>query len=371
MKTKLYQKGIANIRLLVAQSIERQIPTLDYIMGFDKMSPTDKIWYEAYKKYGNRNHTWQDFRDMFYGDLNTMQKTVKNWKTWDEINNLLTQQDQLITEVKQLLKKYNLQSITKKDKDPERYEQFKKNYPDLIATFEKVLTVNREATQNYSTFSPEIAKLEKDFERKALAIPKDDKKATIDLITQYIQKMDEYINLKNADFVVGERIETYRKIILNNPDILHMTHNFTDLDGTSKVNLARMILNESAKIQGTPKGQIIHDDAPDGPHALTENQGGGYNKDTQHFLFKGNDIYFSNLLNFLMVLAHEDAHRIDYYNAEYGMIGYQIMKFVEDNYLNNEDIGKLYKKWATEQSSYYLDKVTATALKYTIEHQNE
>ena len=79
MKTKLYQKGIANIRLLVAQSIERQIPTLDYIMGFDKMSPTDKIWYEAYKKYGNRNHTWQDFRDMFYGDLNTMQKTVKNW----------------------------------------------------------------------------------------------------------------------------------------------------------------------------------------------------------------------------------------------------------------------------------------------------
>lgn len=58
-------------------------------------------------------------------------------------------------------------------------------------------------------------------------------------------------------------------------------------------------------------------------------------------------------------------------DAEYGMIGTQLMKFVENNYLNDSDIDEeLYRKFATEQSSYYLDKTIGAALKYEIEHQN-
>ena len=53
------------------------------------------------------------------------------------------------------------------------------------------------------------------------------------------------------------------------------------------------------------------------------------------------------------------------------MIGTQLMKFVEKNYLNNSDVDEdLYRKYATEQSSYYLDKTIGSALKYSIEHQN-
>ena len=67
-----------------------------------------------------------------------------------------------------------------------------------------------------------------------------------------------------------------------------------------------------------------------------------------------------------------DAHRIDYYNAEYGMIGTQLMKFVEDNYLNDNEIGvELYKKFATEQSSYYMHDTVAAALRYNIKYDTK
>lgn len=371
MKTESYNKAIDNIYNIVGQSVIRHIPTLDYIMGFDKMSSTDKIWYEAYKKYGNRNHTWQDFRDMFYDDIENMEKTVAHWKTWDEINNLLKQQNKQITEIRRLLQKYNVQSID--ENDAEKYEQYKKDYPDLMQAYQQYLVTTNEATPNYSTFNPEIAKLEKEFESKSKTISSDDKKAKIDLIVEYLKKMDEYINLKNGDFVVGERIETYRKIILKNPEILKTIQNFDNLSVAEKINLARMILDESSKIHGTPKGRVVHDDAPDGPHVLRGNQGGGYDRYGERFLLKGDN--FPGTWNFLKILAHEDAHRIDYYNAEYGMIGSQLMKFVTDNYLSNACIDeKLYRKWATEQSSYYLDTTIATALatalKYDTTHQN-
>ena len=132
-----------------------------------------------------------------------------------------------------------------------------------------------------------------------------------------------------------------------------------------------MILNQSAKIAGTPTGRIIHDDASDGPDILRKNQGGGYARKAESFLFRSDVSNFSKLWNFLKTLAHEDAHRIDYYNANYGMIGTQLMKFVESNYLNNSVVDEeLYRKFATEQSSYYLDKTIGAALTYEIEHQN-
>lgn len=369
MKTESYNKAIDKVHALVGESVTKQIPTLDHIMDVEHMSESDKIWYEAYKKYGNRNHTWQDFKDMFYGDMQTMQKTVANWKTWDEINDLLSQSNVLRTEVRKLLGKYDIRSIN--EEKTEEYARIKKEHPDLVAIYEKYLAVDDLAHANYSTFNPQVAKLEKEFEIKSKAINPDDKKSKIDLIVEYLKKMDEYVDLKNGDFVLGERIEMYRKIILKDSTILMMIQNFDNLSDAEKVDLARMILNQSAKITGTPTGSIIHDDSPNGPHVLRDNQGGGYIHKREEFLFRGNVSNFSKLWNFLKTLAHEDAHRIDYYNAEYGMIGTQLMKFVENNYLNNSDIDEeLYRKFATEQSSYYLDKTIGAALKYEIEHQN-
>ena len=363
MKTEQFENAINDIHSRVKELVMNQLPTLDGIMQVDKMSPEDRVFYEAYKKYGNRSHTWQDFKAMFNGDIATMQKTVKHWKTWDEINDALSQAYDLIPEIKRLLNKYKLESIdvTK----PEEFEQ----YPDLVAVCKKYSELYSGVHQNYSTFNPQVAKLEQEFEKKAKAIDKNDKKAKIDLVVEYIKKFDEYIYLTNGNFVIGERIELYRKIILQDQQILEQAKNFDNLSAIQKIDLARMILNKSAKITGTPTGKVTQDDAIGRTHVLEGDQTAGYAHKQKEFLFRAEILERYPLALFLKDLAHEDAHRIDYYNAEYGMIGTQLMKFVEDNYLNNKDIDvELYKKFATEQSSYYMHDTIAAALHYNIKY---
>ena len=178
MKIEQFNIATKNIINKIIQASKTQTPFLDYIMQVEKMSPEDKLFYEAYKKYGNRNHTWQDFKAMFNGDIATMQKTVKHWRTWDEINDALSQAYYLIPEIKRLIDKYKLETIdvTK----PEEFEQ----YPDLVAVCEEYRKVYNSTHQNYSTFNPQVAKLEQEFEKKAKAIDKNDKKAKIDLVVE-------------------------------------------------------------------------------------------------------------------------------------------------------------------------------------------
>lgn len=361
MKKEQFDIATQDIHSRVKELVLNQLPTLDSIMQADKMSPEDRVFYEAYKKYGNRNHTWQEFKAMFNGDIATMQATVKHWKTWDEINDALSQAYDLIPEIKRLINKYKLKTIdvTK----PEEFEQ----YPDLVAVCKKYHELYSEVYQNYSTFNPKVAKLEQEFEKKAKAIDETDKKAKIDLVVEYIKKFDKYIDLTNGNFVIGERIELYREIILKDQQIYELVKDFDNLSAMQKIDLARMILNKSAKITGTPTGKVTHDDAIGGPNVLKGNQLAGYAWREQEFLFRAEVLERYPLALFLKDLAHEDAHRIDYYNAEYGMIGTQLMKFVEDNYLNNNDIDvELYKKFATEQSSYYMHNTIAAAVSYDI-----
>lgn len=356
MKKEQFDIATQDIHSRVKELVLNQLPTLDGIMQADKMSPEDRVFYEAYKKYGNRNHTWQEFKAIFNGNIATMQATIKHWKTWDEINDFLSQAYDLTSEIIKLKKKYGLKSIA----------EFKQ-YPDLVAVYEKCLDLESQGQPNYSTFNPRVAKLEQEFEKRANAIEANDKKSKIDLVVEYIKKFDEYIDLTNGNFVIGERIELYREIILQDQQILEQAKDFDNLSAMQKIDLARMILNKSAKITGTPTGKVTHDDAIGGPHVLTGNQLAGYAWREQEFLFRAEVLERYPLALFLKDLAHEDAHRIDYYNAEYGMIGTQLMKFVEDNYLNNNDIDvELYKKFATEQSSYYMHNTIAAAVSYDI-----
>ena len=191
-------------------------------------------------------------------------------------------------------------------------------------------------------------------------------------ISEIKEKFDEYIDLTNGNFVIGERIELYREIILKDQQIYELVKDFDNLSAIQKIDLARMILNKSAKITGTPTGKVTQDDAIGRPHKLQEDQIAGYARKDLEFLFRASVLNRYNLWFFLKDLAHEDAHRTDYYNEEYGMIGTQLMKFVRNNYLNNKDIDvELYKKFATEQSSYFMDETVAAALHYNIKYDTK
>ena len=127
MKKEQFESAQKNIQKQIMQSVIQQIPTLDSIMQVDKMSPEDRVFYEAYKKYGNRNHTWQDFKAMFNSDITNMQATIKHWKTWDEINHIFSELHKQSDIVRTLMIKYNIKEFRKSD-----YKQYKNKFPDLI-----------------------------------------------------------------------------------------------------------------------------------------------------------------------------------------------------------------------------------------------
>lgn len=357
MKPELYKNATAKIWGLSWQAVYHQIPALDYVMGVANMSETDKIFYEAYKKYGNRNHTWQDFKAIFDGDVNVMQKTVKHWKTWDEFNNILNRLFEKTDRVKELLDKYNLKEI--QTDFMQTHPEYKDLYPDLVAVYQDFLNdLNSNVCyMNYSTFDSEIAKLEREFEIDKKRINPEDHEKYVEFIKKYIDKMYDLIDLRNGDFVVGERMEIYGDIIRKNPQILKMAVNFNSLSGSEKIDFARMILNASAKRYGVPQSKVVQVDEHNNVSqstSLNSHTAAGYNSVNDQFLLRGNKDY--SLKDFLQVLAHEDGHRIDNKRPDLGMIGLQIMKWNADNYVNDNIVGdEYYRKWPTELSSYYMD----------------
>lgn len=362
MKQKLYKKTVLNIQKRVSESVKKQVPALDYIMDTANMSPTDKIFYEAYKKYGTRNHTWQDFRDMFNGDVNLMCRTVRGWKTWDEINTMSFNFYEERKVLLGLMKKYNIQFIDDDNKD-----SFKTQYPDLVQQYDKASYLLDLSYSNYSTFNPKVSKLIKEFQQKLDTIPESQQKKIMKLFSEYIYKFDKYIDLRNADFVVGERIQTYTDIIKNNPIILGLVSNFDFLDSDTKLKLSDRILRKSAEVQGTANCDIVETKTPDTPNKKSYTVA-LYNDIDDVFIFNTTCPEFSILDCYLTVLVHEDGHRIDYCNADYGIIGEQFMNFFSENYLNDDMVSEsLYLKQATEQSSYYIDKPIKIALLKTIQ----
>lgn len=356
MKQNIYKKAIYNIWDRAWEAVDRQIPALDYIMGIANVSETDKIFYKAYKKYGNRNHTWQDFKAMFNGDVNIMQKTVKHWKTWDEFNNILNRLFEKTDHVKELLDKYNLKEI--QPDFMQTHPEYKDLYPELVTVYQDFLNdLNSNSIFiNYSTFDPEIAKIEHEFEINKKHINPEDTEKYVEFIKEYIDKMYDLIDLRNGAFVVGERMEIYGDIIRKNPQILKMAVNFDSLSGSEKIDFARMILNASAKRYGVPHGKVVDIDDYNVVSQLNlhNSPAGAYDPVSEQFLLKGNKDY--SLKDFLEILAHEDGHRIDNKRPDMGMIGLQTMKWNTDNYMNDDVVGdEYYRKWPTELSSYYMD----------------
>lgn len=355
MKKQDFDIATQQVLKKVRRSVFKQLPTLDLIMNVDKMSDDDKVFFEAYKKYGNRNHTWQDFKSMFNGDIKQMQKTVKNWHTWDEINDNFHVQNKL----KALMKKYEINEITL-DMYERNKDEYKSKYPDFAETYETLLKMPYIPYANYSTFDTEIAKLEREFEEKTSKIPTFNPVAKTYLISEYIKKMSDIIDMRNANFVTGERVERYIDIILSNQQILNMVQNFEQLSKKEIIDLAKLILDASATTHGTA-GDVI----------ASKNESVFYDRNTRtiHLL----DDYTGAtqpLALFLKHLAHEDNHRIDHQNPEFGMVGNQIMKWNSVNYRGGKSIGnEMYRLQPIEQSSYYLDFPVLTGVFLTLENK--
>ena len=352
MKKEQFESAQKNIQKQIMQSVIQQIPTLDSIMQVDKMSPEDRVFYEVYKKYGNRNHTWQDFKAMFNSDITNMQATIKHWKTWDEINHNFSELHKQSDIVRTLMIKYNIKEFRKSD-----YKQYKNKFPDLIQAQENFNTLYRMAHVNYSTFDLEISKIEKQFEKEKATIAPENESKKLDLLARYIHKMSAITDLRNADFVVGERMEIYRDIILSNPQILNMALSFDSLTNTEKTKFATMILNASGREFGT-SGNVV---------SGNENFYNPFNKTISLNPDRALDEF--PLFEFLRLLAHEDSHRIDHQNPNMGMLGSQIMLWQDENYLERNKVSvngyDIYRNQPTELASNYLDIPVAIGLDMT------
>lgn len=355
MKKQDFDIATQQVLKKVRRSVFNQLPTLNLIMNVDKMSDDDKVFFDAYKKYGNRNHTWQDFKSMFNGNIKQMQKTVKNWHTWDEINDNFHVRNKLIA----LMTKYGINKITV-DMYKSNKDEYKSKYPDFAETYEKLLKMPHIPYANYSTFDTEIAKLEREFEEKISKIPTFNPIAKTHLVSKYIKKMSDIIEMRNANFVTGERVERYIDIILSNQQILDMVQNFEQLSKKEIIDLAKLILDASATTYGTA-GDVI----------ASKNDSVFYDRKTRtiHLLDDYTGVT-QPLALFLKQLAHEDNHRIDHQNPEFGMIGNQIIKWNSVNYRGEESIGnEMYRLQPIEQSSYYLDLPVLAGVFLTLENK--
>lgn len=361
MEINNYRKAITNTFNRVNESVQNQVPILDCMMNVKNMSDTDKIWYRAYKKYGNRAHTWQDFKKMFNSDIKTMRQTVKHWQTWKTINIQSSKQDSILTKANKLL----LALPPEIGKNITTYEELRQFYPDLPEA-----PVFPDTNANYSVFHPELKKLERELAAKLVEISPSDTAARANLVTEYITKIDEFVDLRNADFVACERIENYCKIILKNKRILNLAKKFNTLSEKRKIDLARMFLIKSAIIHGTPEPQVFQDDGKDGKNELLAETNGGYHSGNQNFFLKGKNKFFSTLAGFFKILVHEDTHRIDHLNTDYGMLGPQLTNFSLKNYISYSIVGDdFYVKYSVEQSAFYFDSIAGKVLEYVINKQ--
>jgi hypothetical protein len=299
----------------------------------------------------------EDFKAMFNGDKELMQSTVKNWRTWDELNTMYTNFNIQYDIVYKLVNKYGIKEI-----NMDNYQQYKDKFPDLVQEYEKLLALNNGVYTNYSTFNIEVSKIEKQFEKEMAKIAPDDEESKNKLITKYIKTMSECIDLRNGDFVAGERLEAYKNIILSNPQILNMAKNFKQLTETEVIQFAKLILDASGQKFGTS-----------GP--VKKDKKNSYTPSTQTITLSTDFTEFKYpLAHFLASLVHEDNHRIDYQNPKMGMIGNQVMLFQENYYLSpdQKDLGlyTAYRYQPTEQASFYQGSGVGIGLYLFIKSQN-
>jgi len=321
MKKDIYTKAKKKIIDLAEESVIPGVHSLDYVMGVKDMSETDRIFYEMYKLYGNRDHTWQYFKEMFNGDVQKMRETVKNWKTWDEINN---------------------EDIEEDSEDDIELDMF----------------------GNYSTYNPKIAQLETEFEKKLSKQEIGDKERK-NLVKEYMEKMYELIDIENRDFVVAERIDAYREIIINDSNLLQKAISFYFLLPQERIEFVKTLLDKSAEKFGTPDAEVIQiETLPLKTRFALAGMVACYDIYTNRFYFRGEE---HDLILVLETIAHEDSHRIDHFNPSMGMLGTQITKWSNPHYIACKNVlspkaRSLYYKNPTELSSHYIDKPVASAL---------
>lgn len=368
MKKEFFTKAIQNLQNIAGQFFGNDspllydIPSLDSVMGVAKMSETDRIFYEAYKKYGHRTHTWQYFKEMFHGDVKNMQKTVEHWKTWEEIN-------------KEAHNRYdsNKDGFSLTVANIRQITNTPKGKPTRIYELNELSETQNELQQelfpmpvyaNYLTYTPELGDLYDSYHEDLHEIAFDDTKAHHDLRKKYIYELNKLLDFDNDNgkFVLYERINAYRKIIFESPKLLYMADRFDLLTPEEKLNFAQLILDKSAEVFGTPTYKVVPM-PKEKPNTL------GTAKDPER-IFELSTSFQSKtrpLYEFLGTLVHEDSHRIDHYNPNQGLLGAQMQTFMRD-YRTYDAQNDTYRMNPTEVSAFYLGPSSGNKLASEIEN---
>ena len=352
------QKHQELLSVIVQAATQTKFSILDYLMDVEHMSKSDKAWYELYKQYGNRNHTWQDFRDMFDGDINIAKQTVKNWQTWAQMNAAKGQTDAFIKKINEMMEKLDIESIDQDLDTGIDYAQIigsgpvpLTNFPELHTEVTQLFNISSQQPGNYCTYNPEISRINRKFRNKSL----------YSLITKarYIFKMNKYVDLRNANFIVGERIENYYKIIQDNPQILHQIQQ-EELSQDENFESLSTLLNQSALAHGcTSCGQTVC--------GMSRGRFAGYSMKSNVIYFNRNVIKQFDQSALLRGVIHEDTHRIDDNNPNFGPLGAQITELARKAILHHPRMYiRVYHKVPMEQSAHFLEPIINAALKQLV-----
>ncbi len=369
----------------IEKSNPYDVPSLDTVMKADKMSETDRIWYEAYKKYGNRNHTWQYFRTLHYYYESFLYENIKHWNTREEINQDAHKRYDSGTnqEIKATLSPlyyngddpilvgYSCINIITKYTD-EKHSQIIEDLHNHISSKSKL--INHEyslgpATEemeipwvyqshdNYSVPDPTNWNIVQKYIQESLTMKANTDSHKFKMIEplikrRYISQLYPLLNFDNAEFVTYERLNVYHQIIFHDTNLLDMAMNFGLLKPEERLNFAEKILNKSAEKFGTPTFKVK---PTKGLYAgLCSTHIKTFELDSKQ-----------TLQEFLKTIVHEDPHRIDWFNPSQGLLGNYYIPLTllyGSLYVSPKDSFRDYEKNPTEACALRLGDAIGSKL---------
>ncbi len=395
----LYNPGYVTARFTKIKKLSK-IAKLDDAMDVAHMSATDRKFYEAYKKYGIRSETLDAFKARFGGDYSKLDDVIKKqgWLGLDELSTISRQTiDDLDAEFRALNAQADELAKTSGLGDTKVRERIQQLRDQAGQVFVRKMNVeayldNPVGFSNYRSLDPNVVQMTEEarnaldinaitqdmFERNpSLKAALDNKyqeymdgKITLDeygefystevldevfkVRTSYQKTWNESIipqsvKIDNKDFVIAERIQLYSEIVDKDPELRRMATNFENLTDGEKVAFGQKILDKSGEYTVSGKYQFKDATQWDAENPDAVRTWSGLHDRSNKTLYVDIDSE-SSLYNFMNNLAHEDAHKIDAFSPEMGMLGTDKAKLNDVTYSNQHAGG--YRSTLTEQSSY-------------------
>jgi hypothetical protein len=161
------------------------------------------------------------------------------------------------------------------------------------------------------------------------------------------------------DNVAKERAREFAAAIDNDPTLEQMANNFTGLTLEQKTEFGQKLINRASEsnagINGYTFRVISRNEIPP---KISKTVKGWHDNTIREIVFVA-DNNQPDFMNFIKTLAHEDAHKLDYINPNFGALGSQRANFGKTIYRINPDV---YRKNWTEQSSFFIGDYVKDAI---------